>query len=162
MARWATLGLHVAQTYSMVSMTSALSIRTSSPSGAVDRSYSSGRSYCLRRRLASSTRRMILTATSAFSHIIAARYTILGGLLVCLVGCLSNGSDPVQTFHHQARGLRLGSRTCQSERSTHCNDNSHRPRKAVPRSRNDARIVCTKHSPDPCRLGHSLLRLISP
>ena len=59
----------------MVSIPSALSIRTLSRSGAVGWSYS-GRPYRLKRRLASNTCRLISTVRSAFSHTVAPRYTL--------------------------------------------------------------------------------------
>ena len=144
---------------SMVSMNSVLSMRTMSRSGVVDWSYSD-RPYHLRRRLASSTRRLILTVRSAFSQS-CPKVHKLGGLLVYLAGCLSNESDPVHTLH-QAYGFRPGFRDCKSERSPHCNDNCHHLRKAVLRSRNDARVTCTKHSSDLFRSLHGLLGVISP
>ena len=55
----------------------------------------------------------------------------LGGSFVHLAGCFSNESDPVHTFRHQAHGIRLGFRNCQSKRSAHCSDIGHHLRKAL-------------------------------
>ena len=109
----------------------------------------------LKRRLASSTRRLISAVRSAFSHTV-------GGLLMHLIGCLINEICTAHTFRHEAHGLRLGFRNCQSERTTHCNDICHNLCKAVPRSGNDARDAFIQHSPDRLRLHHSFLGFISP
>ncbi|CAM9239845.1 unnamed protein product, partial [Laminaria digitata] len=76
MARWATVGLQGVPPYSVVSITSALSIRALSRSSAVDWSYS-GRPYRLSCRLASSTRRLISLVNSAVSLTVVPRYTHL-------------------------------------------------------------------------------------
>ena len=79
-------------------------------------------------------------------------------LFAHLTGCLSNEID--HTFRHQAHRLRLGSRTCWSERITLCKYIWHRLRSAVPRSANDARVVCIQHSQDRMRLPHSHLGIL--
>ena len=125
----------------MVSITSDLSIRTLSRSGAVGWSYS-GKPYRLKRSLASSTRRLISAARPAFLHTVAPRYTKLGGLLVHLAGCLGNESATAHTFRHEAHGLPLGFGNCPRERTTHRNDICHHLRKAIPPPESDARVVC--------------------
>ena len=96
--------------------------------------------YNLSRRLASSTYRLVSTVRSAFSHTVTPRYANLA--VDCILGRLPrNERDPVNAFGHQTRGFCFEFRDYRSERGAHCNNNCHNLYKAVPRSRNDARVV---------------------
>ena len=149
----------------MVSIISALSTRILSQSSAVGWSYS-GKLYRLKRRLASSTRRLISAARSAFSHTVAPRYTDSVARLYTwpTASVDSNESDPVRTFRHHAHDLRLGFQTINPNEPRTATTVCHHLCKAVPRSgnRNDARVVCVQHSPDRLRPRPSLLGFISP
>lgn len=106
-----------------------------------------GRPYCLKRRLANSTRRLTSTVRLAFLHSVAIRCPNFACLSVHLVGCLSNkcignvsSSDTwpppglpelsVQMNRSLQRYLTLSSQGCSST------------------WKNNASVACLLHSPD--------------